>query len=91
VSDEIWDIRPRVFRRKRVHETQQDLSPELQALETAKRAGQVMCRNCHRFVPWAKVYCIYEKRGTDLWRVWFHNDCGAMVKEDNMEELTRDL
>jgi RNase P subunit RPR2 len=84
----VYTISRRAWRRKRVSQGEDfDQSEELAALETAKRASLVYCRECHKFKPWAKLGIGYEKRGTDLVRTWWCDDCGNMVKEDNMEEV----
>lgn len=83
---------PATYRRRRKSIGEADqleaLAPTAKTheLEAGKRGDSVYCKGCGHFYPWRKLRAVYEKRGTDWWVVWFHEKCGNMVQETNLED-----
>lgn len=75
--------RMKMYRRKR--KIDPDAFPDVQQgkineLEAAKRAGQVHCRTCKRYQPWAKLNAKLERLKKGLFQmVWYCKDCGNAV------------
>lgn len=61
-------------------------SSAIDELEAGKRGDSVYCKECGHFYPWRKMIARYEKRGTDWFLMWFHERCGNMVQERNLED-----
>lgn len=73
----------KVFRKRRKHEGK-NWQPE--AMPIGEKG--IYCRTCRKFFRYKDYDCEYEKRGTDIIRLWVHYVCGTVAREDNMEEIT---
>jgi transcription initiation factor IIE alpha subunit len=64
------------------------MSDELEAIERARRTDAgLYCKNCRRRIGWKKIDTSYSYHNGDFIRSWSCPDCGAQLKEDNLEEL----
>jgi hypothetical protein len=82
----MFEPRPKLFRRKRVHEGEtwtHELTTTAK-LEKAQRDKGLLCRECKRRVPWKDLTAKYDTFGDNFIRVWFCNKCGNMVKEEEI-------
>jgi hypothetical protein len=69
------------FRRKRVS-VGKDWTPEqMPSVDLG-----LICKNCHKRILWKNLDTMYERQGSDLFRLWIC-ECGNVIREDNMTDL----
>jgi hypothetical protein len=57
-----------------------------QTLQENRDTG-LICKDCHKRIKYKDLDCVYEKQGSDLFRLWMCGYCGLLVRSDNMTDL----
>lgn len=76
-------------RRRAKERIEQDLAPFFTKSFIPDQKGDLglYCGECHKRRPWKGLTTSYEVRASDTFRVWWCDQCGNMLKEDNMSDL----
>lgn len=56
---------------------------ELNKLRLGKASG-LLCRECHKRIPWRKLTTEYRMDGNVFIRIWFCS-CGMQLREDELK------
>lgn len=85
-----YEIRPKKFRKRKKGEGDEIfnmLAKDRAILDLGHDKG-LRCKTCGKWRAWRDIHTKYEPRGTDYHRLWFCPDCGDMLKEDNVSDLS---
>lgn len=66
-----------------------DLQEKLAARYHKRGPGAegLLCRECHVRRPWDKLHSNYEVIGGSIYRTWFCDKCGNMLRQDDLSYL----